>query len=43
MKNYIKKFLLVLPWLALVALGIYFGSQWLSNQIVNEFVAPFLK
>lgn len=47
MKNYLKKILkyilFILPWLVLVALGIYFGSQWLSNQIVNEFVVPFLK
>ena len=42
-KKVAKKSLLVLPWIVLLAVGVYFASGWLSDAIVKEFVEPFLK
>lgn len=42
-KKVTKKSLLVLPWIVLLAVGVYFASGWLSDAIVKEFVSPFLK
>lgn len=46
MKDKIKKLgkqiLFVIPWVALLVIGVYFASVWLSDAIVREFVTPFL-
>ena len=47
MQDKIKKFgkrtLFVLPWIALLVIGVWYASNLLSDAIVNEFVTPFLK
>jgi len=42
-KKFGKRLLVILPWTALIAFGVYFASIKLAEWHYNEFIAPFLK